>query len=98
MPRKIRVPLPDLAAGERVITGEAARYLTRVLRLGAGAELTAFDPRARLEAEVTLVAVEKDRVHARFGAPSAATALGLTDVTLVQCAAKGDKVGEVVRA
>jgi len=84
--------------GEHVISGEPARYLTRVLRLESGARFTAFDPEARREAEATITAVGKDAVRARFEAATEARLVGLERVTLVQCAGKGDKVDEVVRA
>src|SRR4051794_26640555 len=98
MSRKARVPFAPLLAGEHPIVGDPAHYLTRVLRLRAGAELTAFDPVARLEAVVTLLEVENGRVLARFAEPTPARVVGLAGVTLVQCAGKGDKVDEVVRA
>jgi 16S rRNA (uracil1498-N3)-methyltransferase len=98
MTRSIRVALGELVAGERLIAGSEAHYLTRVLRLRAGATFTAFDPAARREARVTVTSVERDRVLARFEAPEPARNLGHSAVTLVQCAGKGDKVDDVVRA
>jgi 16S rRNA (uracil1498-N3)-methyltransferase len=86
------------ATGEHVLDGAPARYLTRVLRLAQGDRFTAFDPMARREAEVTIVAVDRHAVHARFEAATDARTVGLLAVTLVQCAGKGDKVDEVVRA
>jgi 16S rRNA (uracil1498-N3)-methyltransferase len=98
MARHVRVALEGLRAGEQRITGAPARYLTRILRLRAGSVVTAFDPEARLEAEMTLVAADTNSVLARFAEPVAARIVGLTGVTLIQCAGKGDKVDEVVRA
>ena len=98
MARKVRVALEGLKPGEHPITGEPARYLTRVLRLREGAEFTAFDPAARVEAEATLVEVGQRGVRARFEEPRAASHTGARGVTLVQCAGKGDKVDDVVRA
>ena len=98
MARTVRVALEELREGEHPITGDAARYLTRVLRLREGARFTAFDPAARIEAEATLVAVEGERVVARFARPGPASVVGAGGVTLIQCAGKGDKVDEVVRA
>jgi 16S rRNA (uracil1498-N3)-methyltransferase len=97
MTRTIRVPLAGLASGEHRIEGAEAHYIARVLRLRPGATFTAFDPVARSEALVTVVDVERDRVVARFEPPALAQNLGHA-VTLVQCAGKGDKVDEVVRA
>jgi 16S rRNA (uracil1498-N3)-methyltransferase len=98
MARKVRVALEGLRPGEHPITGEPARYLTRVLRLREGAPFTAFDPSARLEAEATLVEVGRDTVRARFDEVRPASHTGMQGVTLVQCAGKGDKVDDVVRA
>ncbi|HTQ07305.1 MAG TPA: RsmE family RNA methyltransferase [Polyangiaceae bacterium] len=98
MTRRVRVALERLSAGERRIDGAEGRYLARVLRLRAGASLTAFDPVARNEADATLVAIERDHVLARFGEPRPASVVGLEQVTLVWCAGKGDKPDDVVRA
>lgn len=98
MARKVRVALEGLRSGEHPITGEPARYLTRVLRLREGAHFTAFDPGARVEAEATLVEAGPGGVRARFDEPRPASHTGARGVTLVQCAGKGDKVDEVVRA
>ncbi|HEX5101961.1 MAG TPA: RsmE family RNA methyltransferase [Polyangiaceae bacterium] len=98
MARTVRVALEELREGEHPVTGDPARYLTRVLRLREGARFTAFDPAARVEAEATLLAVERERVLARFERPSPASVVGSGNVTLIQCAGKGDKVDEVVRA
>jgi 16S rRNA (uracil1498-N3)-methyltransferase len=98
MTRQIRVPLSPLVAGERRIAGAEAHYLARVLRLRPGATFVAFDPLARNEARVTVTDVERDYVLAHFEAPEAAQNLGHAAVTLIQCAGKGDKVDDVVRA
>jgi 16S rRNA (uracil1498-N3)-methyltransferase len=98
MTRQIRVPLGELSAGERRLQDAAARYLTRVLRLRAGATITAFDPEARSEADATLLEVDREHVLARLGEPRPASVVGRADVTLLWCAGKGDKPDEVVRA
>ncbi|HEV8548411.1 MAG TPA: RsmE family RNA methyltransferase, partial [Polyangiaceae bacterium] len=98
MARTVRVALESIAGGEHAIAGAPAHYLTRVLRLREGASFTAFDPLARIEAEATLVALGANGVRARFAEPVAARVVGLAGVTLVQCAGKGDKVDDVVRA
>lgn len=98
MARTVRVALEELREGEHPITGDPARYLTRVLRLREGARFTAFDPVLRVEAEATLLAAERNRVLARFEPPVPASVVGSAGVTLIQCAGKGDKVDEVVRA
>ena len=98
MARRVRIPLTLPEAGEHVLEGAPARYLTRVLRLEPGDRFTAFDPAARREAEAHILSVDRHTVRVRFDAPTAARVVGLTNVTLVQCAGKGDKVDEVVRA
>jgi len=98
MARLVRLALEGLREGEHPLAAEPARYLTRVLRLREGARFTAFDPAACVEAEATLVVIERERVIARFEAPGPARVVGSRGVTLVQCAGKGDKVDEVVRA
>lgn len=98
MPRLVRLPLSLPGPGEHAIDGEPARYLTRVLRLGPGDVFVAFDPTVRREAEATLTSVGKDRVSARFEPATDARVVGLSGVTLVQCAGKGDKVEDVIRA
>jgi 16S rRNA (uracil1498-N3)-methyltransferase len=96
--RTIRVPLAELEAGEHEIEGAEAHYLVRVLRVRPGATFIAFDPVARSEARVTVARVERDRVLARFEEPERAASVGERALTLVQCAGKGDKVEDVVRA
>jgi 16S rRNA (uracil1498-N3)-methyltransferase len=98
MARRVRIPLTLPEAGEHVLEGAPARYLTRILRLGPGDRFTAFDPAARREAEAHIVSVDRHTLTVRFEAPTVARVMGLTGVTLVQCAGKGDKVDEVVRA
>ncbi len=98
MTRTIRVALGELTAGERRIEGDEAHYLVRVLRVRPGATFTAFDPVRRLEAAVTVLEVERERVLARVSEPAPAPSVAELDVTLVYCAGKGDKVDEVVRA
>jgi 16S rRNA (uracil1498-N3)-methyltransferase len=98
MARRVRVPLALPPAGEHVIEGAPARYLVRVLRLAPGDRFTAFDPAERREAEVTVLELHKQALRAHFEPATDARVVGLTDVTLVQCAGKGDKVDEVVRA
>jgi 16S rRNA (uracil1498-N3)-methyltransferase len=96
--RTLRVPLDGLTAGERTLDGDAAHYVVRVHRLAAGDVFLAFDPSACTEADATVLAVAKRGVRCRLEAPRAAARLGLSGVTLVVCATKGDKLDEVVRA
>jgi len=93
-----RVWVADPDEGERHLGDAEGRYLTRVLRLGVGARFTAFDPERELEATAEIVRVARDHVVCRLGAPLPAARVGSSGVTLVQCAAKGDKIDDVVRA
>lgn len=95
---KRRVPVPDLAPGERRIEGAAAHYLVRVLRLRAGDAFVAFDPAAGSEADAETLWADEEAITVRLGAlrpgPSAAR---LLEITWVQGLAKGDKCDAVVR-
>lgn len=97
MSRRVRVPLEGLEAGERNLDGPVAHYLGRVHRLGPGDAFTAFDPSARLEADAEIIASARGSLRCRFEAPRPARVVG-RGLTLIQCAAKGDKLDEVVRA
>jgi 16S rRNA (uracil1498-N3)-methyltransferase len=88
----IRVPMNDLAAGERALDAEQARYVTRVHRLRAGDAFVAFDPKKALEADGEVIA--RDRV--RLGAPRAA-AVASRAVTWIHGCPKGDKADAIVR-
>ncbi len=93
-----RVWVADPSEGERRIGDAEARYLTRVLRLGAGDRFTAFDPEREIEAEAVIARVARDHLVCRLATPVAAARHGSRGVTLIQCAAKGDKIDDVVRA
>jgi 16S rRNA (uracil1498-N3)-methyltransferase len=88
----------NLAPGERQLEREAGHYLARVHRLGAGDTFVAFDPVARLEAAGVIVGFLGEAVSVRLGETEPARAVPPFDVTLVQCAGKGDKMDDVVRA
>jgi 16S rRNA (uracil1498-N3)-methyltransferase len=96
--RMLRVPLSDLAQGERVLPDEAAHYVTRVRRLARGDTFVAFDPVAALEADATVLEATRDRVSCRLEPPRAGNVPDGPRVTLIQCAGKGDKIEEVVRS
>ena len=89
---KLRVPMSDLAAGERELDAEQARYVTRVHRLRAGDAFVAFDPKRALEADGEILA--RDRV--RLGAPRPA-ATAAREVTWIHGCPKGDKADAIVR-
>lgn len=98
MSRKVRLALTELHAGPFVLRGAEARYLARVHRLVAGDAFTAFDVERKLEAEAEIVGVERETVSCRVGEPGPARAVAERTVTLIQCAGKGDKTGDVIRA
>jgi 16S rRNA (uracil1498-N3)-methyltransferase len=94
--RRIRVPLAELRAGRLELSRDASHYLCVVHRLAAGARFVAFDVERALEAEATLVDVERGRAVCEVDEPSAASS-GSIGVSLLQGAAKGDRLEQVVR-
>jgi 16S rRNA (uracil1498-N3)-methyltransferase len=96
--RSFRVPLTDLAEGERVLPEEAAHYVIRVRRLARGDTFVAFDPVAALESDATLLEATRERVLCRLEAPRPGYVPTGPRVTLIQCAGKGDKIEEVIRS
>jgi 16S rRNA (uracil1498-N3)-methyltransferase len=94
--RALRVPVAALAAGEHPLAAEAAAYVARVHRLGAGDRLVVFDPERALEADAEIVEAGKRVVVVRVGAPRAA-ARPARAVTLIQGIGKGDKLDAIVR-
>jgi 16S rRNA (uracil1498-N3)-methyltransferase len=96
--RTLRVAVTGLSPGERRLDSNAAHYLARVHRLRRGDPFVAFDPEARLEAPGEILTVDREAVVVRLGEAERARAVPPFDVTLVQCAGKGDKTDEVVRA
>jgi 16S rRNA (uracil1498-N3)-methyltransferase len=93
----LRVPLAGLAAGERLLPEDTARYVSRVHRLGVGAALALFDPEAALEADGTIVAAAKDGVRVSIGATRATTRRPAAPLVLLQALGKGDKLDAVLR-
>jgi len=97
----MRVPLDDLAEGERSLTGDAAHYVVRVLRLRTGDTFVGFDPRGGAGAAEADVTVTHERgagdVKVRVGPLRPAAVVARRPVTLVQGLAKGDKVDAIVR-
>jgi 16S rRNA (uracil1498-N3)-methyltransferase len=96
--RSVRVAVTDLSPGERRLDADAAHYLAHVHRLREGDAFVAFDPAARLEAAGEILGVDREAVSVRLHEPAPARAVPPFDVTLVQCAGKGDKTDDVVRA
>jgi len=93
----LRAPLPDLSAGERVVTGALFHYLGRVLRLRAGDAFTAFDPAAGITADATVTHVERSAMRITIGPPRAAQKEAGRELVWVQGLAKGEKCDAVVR-
>jgi 16S rRNA (uracil1498-N3)-methyltransferase len=93
----IRAPVPDLAPGERRLSGGLAHYLARVLRLRASDTFVAFDPSTGRETDAVTVWADDDAVTVRFGPLREGAARPTRAITLVQGLAKGDKCDAVVR-
>lgn len=89
----IRVPMNDLAAGERELDAEQARYVVRVHRLRAGDAFVAFDPKRAIEADGEVLS--RDRV--RLGEPRPAASTATRRVTWIHGCPKGDKADAIVR-
>jgi 16S rRNA (uracil1498-N3)-methyltransferase len=93
----LRVPLGMIAAGMKELPREAATYVTRVHRLGAGEAIVVFDPDAAVEADATVVDVTRRAVTIRIGETRAARCTPSRSVTLLQGVGKGDKFDAIVR-
>jgi 16S rRNA (uracil1498-N3)-methyltransferase len=95
--RTVRVPIADLASGERALDDAASRHLARVLRLKQGDAFVAFDPRAAVEADAEIVAVSGRTVRARIGALRSGHTAASRPVVWLQGIAKGEKLAAIVR-
>lgn len=96
MSRRLRVPVDDVGSGERALPAEAAVYVSRVHRLGAGDRLVVFDPDRAVEADAEIVSCDKRAVVVRVDEvrPAVRPARG---ITLIQGIGKGDKMDAIVR-
>lgn len=92
----LRLPLDDLRAGDRELPPEAARYVTRVHRLGAGDRFQAFDPEHALVADGLILAATRDACRVRIERITPAPRPP-REVTLIQAIGKGDKLDAIVR-
>ena len=92
-----RVPIANLAVGQRRLDGALAHYLVRVLRLRAGDAFIAFDATSLHEADATAVWADDDSITVRFGAPREAAVRTSRGLTWIQGLAKADKCDAVVR-
>lgn len=89
-----RFHLPQIESGE--LDDDESAHLTRVLRLGVGAEIDVFDGRGGMfHARVTTV--DRARVRVQVLEPAAAAPEPAVQVTLVMSVLKGDKMDDVVR-
>jgi 16S rRNA (uracil1498-N3)-methyltransferase len=93
----LRVPLEDLAPGDRALGPEASAYVAQVRRLGPGDRIVLFDPDRAEEADAEIVAVGRRAVTVRVGEARPAALRPARAVTLVQGVGKGDKMDAVVR-
>ena len=93
---RLHVDMP-LAAGKRITLPETAgHHVSRVLRLGAGDELTVFDGRGG-EYRATLVLVSRAAVEVDVGAHDPVERESALDVELGQGICKGDRMDLVVQ-
>jgi 16S rRNA (uracil1498-N3)-methyltransferase len=92
----LRLPLDDLSAGDRDLPPEAARYVTRVHRLGAGDRFQAFDPEHALVADGAILSAARDACRVRIENITPAPRPS-REVTLIQAIGKGDKLDAIVR-
>lgn len=88
----IRVPMSELAAGERDLDARQSRYVARVHRLARGDAFVAFDPERSLECDAELLSPGRVRLGAVRPARAAARA-----IAWFQGLPKGDKADAIVR-
>lgn len=93
----LRVPIDGLAEGAAALPEEAARYVTRVHRVGPGGAFVGFDPARGLEADVEVVAVDRRRAEVRVGPLRPAAVRATRGLVLLQGLGKGDKMDAIVR-
>ncbi len=93
----IRTPIERLTAGEHTLTAAASHHLCRVLRLREGDRFMAFDPKARTEADGTIVEASSVAARVTFGLVRGANVIARVPLLLLYALAKGDKVDAVVR-
>lgn len=88
----LRVPMNELAEGERDLDEEQTRYVVRVHRKRVGDRFVAFDPKRGDECDAELVA--KSRV--RLGAPRGAE-VAAREIVWIHGCPKGNKADAIVR-
>lgn len=96
-PVRPRFYLPTIdASGRGELDEDEARHLTRVLRLGAGADVDVFDGRGGMF-RARVAEVGRIRVVVQVLEPTAAAPEPALPITLVMSVLKGDKMDAVVR-
>jgi len=88
----LRVPMADLAPGERDLGAKAARYVSRVHRLRIGDRFVAFDPEMGVECDAELVGASR----VLLGAPRTARTAA-REITWIHGCPKGDKADAIAR-
>ena len=96
MPHRFYAPALDAEADRWALGGDEARHLSRVLRLGAGAEVRVFNGRG-LERAAVVDLITGGEVVLRLGAALPAARELPFPLTLVQALLKGDAMDAVVR-
>jgi 16S rRNA (uracil1498-N3)-methyltransferase len=89
----IRVPMSDLAPGERELDAAQARYVLRVHRLKHGDAFVAFDGKRGLECDAVVVRAQR----ARLGEPRPAAVVAPRRITWIHAFPKADKADAIVR-
>jgi 16S rRNA (uracil1498-N3)-methyltransferase len=90
------VPDLDPQSPKAALPADEARHLTRVLRLGEGAEIAVFDGRG-LEFRARVAAAARDKVQIDLLERVTPVAEARIPLALVQAVLKGDKMDAVVR-
>ena len=95
MPR-LFVPLQDLGGVEVTLTGEPHRYLTRVLRFGAGARVDLFDGEG-LEVAATIVRAGSREVTLMLGERRRVATPATPPVTLLQGLSRPERMDLIIQ-
>jgi 16S rRNA (uracil1498-N3)-methyltransferase len=94
---RARFYLPEIDdTGQGVLAGDEAGHLTRVLRLGVGADIDVFDGRGGMF-HARVESINRNRVRVRVAGSVPFAAESALRVTLVMSVLKGDKMDNVVR-
>jgi 16S rRNA (uracil1498-N3)-methyltransferase len=94
--RTHRIHIPNLQAGQIILTGSEAHHLIQVLRVQKGQQIKAFDG-SGLEALGTIQGVHDFQVLILLESPQESQTEAIVHITLAVALLKGDKLGDVVR-